>query len=166
VSEQNKAVVRRLVDDVMNSGRLEVLDELYAPRPAAAARTWIAPFRASFPDVNMRVVDLIAEGDKVVGRFLCSGVGSGGQPVAHAAAGLRPGPTSVTVACSRVGFDRLALIRLRPARAVAVTLRARPKGDLRSLGGPSPDLQAWSSVSEARVRFMSSVSRGRPGRCR
>jgi hypothetical protein len=28
VSEQNKAVVRRLVDEVMNAGRLEVLDEI------------------------------------------------------------------------------------------------------------------------------------------
>jgi predicted ester cyclase len=77
MSEQNKAVVRRLVDEVMNSGRLEVLDELYAPRLAAAARAWIAPFRASFPDVRMQVVDLVAEGDKVVGQFLCSGTQPG-----------------------------------------------------------------------------------------
>jgi hypothetical protein len=68
MSEQNKAVVRRLVDEVMNAGRLEVLDELYAPRLAAAAKAWIAPFRVSFPDVSMQVVDLVAEGDKVVGR--------------------------------------------------------------------------------------------------
>jgi len=77
MSEQNKAVVRRLVDEVMNSGRLEILDELYTPRLAATARAWIAPFRASFPDVKMRVVDLVAEGDKVVGRFLCSGTQQG-----------------------------------------------------------------------------------------
>jgi predicted ester cyclase len=77
MSEQNKAVVRRLVDEVMNSGRLEVLDELYTPRLATGARAWIAPFRASFPDVTMQVVDLVAEGDKVVGRFLCSGTQQG-----------------------------------------------------------------------------------------
>src|SRR4029450_1696783 len=39
---------------------------------APAARRWIAPFRASFPDVRMEIVELIAEGDKVVGRFTCS----------------------------------------------------------------------------------------------
>ena len=77
MSEQNKAVVRRLVHEVMNAGRLEVLDELYTPRLAAAARAWIGPFRASFPDVHMQVVDLVAEGDKVVGRFLCSGTQHG-----------------------------------------------------------------------------------------
>jgi len=73
VSEQNKAVVRRLLDEVMNAGRLEVIDELYSPRLAAAAKRWIAPFRESFPDVHMDVVELIAEGDKVVGRFKCAG---------------------------------------------------------------------------------------------
>jgi predicted ester cyclase len=73
MSEQNKAVVRRLVEEVLNAGRLEVIDALYAPALVADAKAWIAPFRASFPDVHMEVVDLIAEGDKVVGRFACSG---------------------------------------------------------------------------------------------
>jgi predicted ester cyclase len=72
VSEQNKATVRRLVEEVLNGGRLEVIDELYAPQLAGAAKRWIAPFRASFPDVHMEIVELIAEGDKVVGRFTCS----------------------------------------------------------------------------------------------
>jgi len=70
--EQNKAVVRRLIDEVMNGGRMEVLDELYAPALARAARRWISPFQASFPDMRMEIVDLIAEGDRVVGRFACS----------------------------------------------------------------------------------------------
>ena len=72
MSAQNKAVVRRLVKEVLNGGRLEVIDELYAPELAAEAREWITPFRASFPDVHMEVIDLIAEGDQVVGRFTCS----------------------------------------------------------------------------------------------
>jgi predicted ester cyclase len=72
VSEQNNATVRRLVEEVLNGGRLESIDELYTPELAPAARRWIAPFRASFPDVHMEIVELIAEGDKVVGRFTCS----------------------------------------------------------------------------------------------
>jgi hypothetical protein len=31
VSEQNKSIVCRLVDEVMNAGRLDVLDEIYSP---------------------------------------------------------------------------------------------------------------------------------------
>ena len=67
-----KSVVRRMIDDVMNCGRLDLIDELYTPRLARGARRWIEPFRASFPDVKMEIVDLIAEGEKVVGRFRCS----------------------------------------------------------------------------------------------
>jgi hypothetical protein len=72
MTEANKTVVRRLVDEVFNGGHLEVVDELYAPELAPAAKRWIAPFRASFPDVHMELVELIAEGDTVVGRFTCS----------------------------------------------------------------------------------------------
>ena len=77
MTEANKAVVRRLVDEVFNGGRLEVIDELYASELAAAAKRWIAPFRASFPDVYMEIVELVAEGDKVVGRFTCSATHQG-----------------------------------------------------------------------------------------
>ena len=57
----------------MNGGRLEVIVELYTPELAADARRWIVPFRASFPDVHMEVVDLVAEGARVAARFTCSG---------------------------------------------------------------------------------------------
>jgi predicted ester cyclase len=71
--EQHKAVVRRLVDEVMNRGDLAARDELYEPRLARAARRWIEPFRAAFPDVRMEIVELVAEGDRAVARFTCSG---------------------------------------------------------------------------------------------
>ena len=74
---RNKETVRRLVDDVLNGGRLDVIDELYAPELADAAREWIAPFLASFPDIRMDIIELIAEGDAVVGRFTCSATHTG-----------------------------------------------------------------------------------------
>jgi predicted ester cyclase len=40
-------------------------------------KAWVAPFRASFPDVQMETVELVAEGDTVVGRFTCSGTHDG-----------------------------------------------------------------------------------------
>ena len=49
-------------------GRLDLIDELYSPEMARGARRWIAPFRESFPDVQMKIV----EGEKVGGRFRCS----------------------------------------------------------------------------------------------
>jgi predicted ester cyclase len=72
-----KGVVRRLIEEVVNAGRLDVIDELYTPEMAAGARRWIAPFLESFPDVQMEIVELIAEDDTVVGRFRCSATNLG-----------------------------------------------------------------------------------------
>ena len=88
MSETNKAVVRRLVEEVFNAGRLEVIDALFAPALVAEARAWIAPFRVSFPDVRMEVIDLIAEDDQVVGRFACSATHLG-EWLGHAPTGRR-----------------------------------------------------------------------------
>jgi predicted ester cyclase len=88
MSEANKAVVTRLVTEVLNGGDLGVIDDLYAPDVAAAARKWITPFRRSFPDVRMEILDLIAERDRVVGRFTCSATQS--QPwLGHPPTGRR-----------------------------------------------------------------------------
>jgi predicted ester cyclase len=72
-----KQVVARMIDEVLNGGQLEVIDEIYAPEMAAAARNWIEPFRVAFPDVRMETVELVAEGERVVGRFRCSGTNLG-----------------------------------------------------------------------------------------
>ncbi len=72
-----KQTVTRLIDEVINGGELDLIDELYAPEMADPARRWIAPFRESFPDVEMEIVELIAEGEKVAGRFRCSGTNLG-----------------------------------------------------------------------------------------
>jgi predicted ester cyclase len=76
-TQDNKTVVQRLIEDVITKGRLDLIDELYAPQMADAARRWIEPFRAAFPDVHMEIVELVAEADKVVGRFRCSGTHRG-----------------------------------------------------------------------------------------
>lgn len=71
-TSENKAVVTRLVNDVINAGRLDLIDELYTATAAPAVRDWIVPFLRSFPDVHMEIIELIAESDKVVGRFTCT----------------------------------------------------------------------------------------------
>jgi predicted ester cyclase len=71
--EANKAVVAQAIARIFNGGDLDAADELYAPDPAADAKAWVAPFRKSFPDVQVTTVALIAEGNTVVGHFHCSG---------------------------------------------------------------------------------------------
>jgi len=103
---QNKQVVRRLVSEVLNGGQLEVIDELYAPRLAGPAKRWIAPFLASFAEVSMVVVELVAEDDKVVGRFTCSGTHTGTW-LDHAPTGRR-----------FVNVDEVYIFRFREGRIV------------------------------------------------
>jgi predicted ester cyclase len=83
-----KAVVRRLVDEVMNGGEFDVLGELCTPAMARRWRRWVEPFLRSFPDMRMEVVQLVAEGDTVVGRFRCSATHAGDWR-GHAPSGRR-----------------------------------------------------------------------------
>ena len=80
--------MRRWVDEVINAGRMEVIDQIFSPAMVTSAKHWIAPFQSPFPDVHMDVVDLIAEDDKVVGQFTCSATHSG-EWLGHAPTGRR-----------------------------------------------------------------------------
>ena len=71
-----KELVHRLVE-IVNSGDLDAIDEIATGDIAESARRWVGPFRQSFPDFRMEVVDVIAEGNKVVGYFKCSGTHEG-----------------------------------------------------------------------------------------
>ncbi|HLK77672.1 MAG TPA: ester cyclase [Streptosporangiaceae bacterium] len=72
-AEQNKLLVRRLVEEAVNPGNLAALDEVARGEFAAAARRWGRPFRGSFPDFQMEIADLVADGEKVAAYFRCSG---------------------------------------------------------------------------------------------
>ena len=86
--EENKALVRRLVQEVVNDCNEEAVDEIAAGEIAQAARGWIGPFRRAFPDFRMEIVDLVAEGEKVTAHFKCSGTHEGDWQ-GHAATGRR-----------------------------------------------------------------------------
>lgn len=68
----NKEKVRRFVEDAVNGSRDELIDELFTSDTAAWVREWFCAFRRSFPDIRMEPIQLVAEGDTVVGRFACS----------------------------------------------------------------------------------------------
>ena len=74
--DHNRALVRHLTD-IVNAGDLTALEEIASGPVAEAARRWIGPFRASFPDFELELVDAIAEPEKVVGYFKCSGTHKG-----------------------------------------------------------------------------------------
>jgi predicted ester cyclase len=65
-------LVARLVE-IVNAGEVDRLEEVASGPVAEAARRWIGPFRESFPDFHMELVDTVAEPDKVAAYFKCSG---------------------------------------------------------------------------------------------
>ena len=82
-TEANKQLVRRLVDEAINPRNPDAIDELATDELSQAARAWASPFRSAFPDFEMVLVDLVAEGDTVVAHFKCSGTHQGewlGEP--------------------------------------------------------------------------------------
>jgi predicted ester cyclase len=75
--EENKALVRRLVDEVINEGDTDAIDEIFAPELAPRMRRLFGSFRSAFPDWREEIVELVAEGDRVAGRFRCYGTHKG-----------------------------------------------------------------------------------------
>jgi ketosteroid isomerase-like protein len=75
-TEQNKAVVRRFIAEVLVGGDVDVADDLLAPnymnRAMGTDRAAFKAFIASSPvfsDRRFDIEDLVAEGDAVVARF-------------------------------------------------------------------------------------------------
>jgi predicted ester cyclase len=77
VSEENKAMVRRMVEGINAGVEEATVDELFAPRAARRVKRLFAEFRTAFPDWQEEIVQLVAEGDAVAGRFRCSGTHRG-----------------------------------------------------------------------------------------
>ena len=67
MSEENEAMVRRLVETI-NAGKEDAtVEQLFAPMAARRVKRLSAEFRSAFPNWHEEVVDTVA------GRFRCSG---------------------------------------------------------------------------------------------
>lgn len=87
--EENKALVRRYIEEVYNKGNVAAIDELLTPdfvhhslppevgRDRESYKQFASMHRAAFPDFRLKVEDMVAEGDKVVLRFNWSGTHKG-----------------------------------------------------------------------------------------
>jgi steroid delta-isomerase-like uncharacterized protein len=117
---ENKALLQRWFDEVWNKGRAEAIDELLAvdgiahglsddPAKPLTGPTGFKPFyeafRGAFPNIEVVVEDMIAEGDRVVAR--CSVRGK------HVGDHLGFAATNAPVA-----FDGIAIVRIRDGKIV------------------------------------------------
>ena len=87
-TEENKAKARRIIEEAVNKGNLAVVDEIMAPnyvyhRPTGdvkgpeGIKQFFTMLRTAFPDVNVTIEDMVAEGDMVAYRFMLKGTFKG-----------------------------------------------------------------------------------------
>ena len=83
----NKAIVRRYLEEVFNQGRHDLVEEFLADdfdlhfsglAPGLeAVKEWYGAMTTAFPDGQLSIDDLIAEGDRVVVRTTLNGTQQG-----------------------------------------------------------------------------------------
>ena len=111
-TEKNKAIHRRLFEDVWSQGKLYLIDELFITdlvdhipgvpdiHGTEELKEYISIQRTVFPDIKFTIEDQIAEGDKLVTRWIFTGTHKGelmGIP-----------PTGVQATVTGISFSRIA----------------------------------------------------------
>jgi steroid delta-isomerase-like uncharacterized protein len=89
-TEENKAIVRRVNDEVWSEGHLDVIGELIADNFVATVvgapeqirgpqgfREFVVTYRKAFPDLRISIDEQLAEGETVVTRWTATGTNEG-----------------------------------------------------------------------------------------
>jgi predicted ester cyclase len=115
-TEENKALIRRFVEEIFNQRNVDAIDRYLAdtyvdhvvppgfPPTRAGFKQLISMFLTAFPDFHYTLEDEIAEGDKVVSRLTARGTQQGefmGMP-----------PTGKQAAWTEIHIGRLAAGKL------------------------------------------------------
>jgi predicted ester cyclase len=87
-TEQNQAAFRRVIAEAFNKGNYNVLPDLFIPdfiehqfglHPTIEGMQADIQFlRTAFPDFNLTIEDMVADGDNVWARMTARGTNSGG----------------------------------------------------------------------------------------
>jgi len=134
--EENKALVRRFSEEVWGKGNVDVVYDIFEadyvrhdlrpgnPLPGPEGQKRIAlDFRAAFPDVQMSVDLVVAEGDMVVMRWTAEGT--------HTGAWGKIPPTG-----KRAAFSGVNIFRIRDGKVVELWNHRDDLGLIQQLGAP------------------------------
>lgn len=91
MTDQNKTLARRGIEEVFNHGKYEVIHELVATSAVfhdasvpggrfegpAGFKQFAETYRNAYPDIKLAIQDQIAEGEKVVTRWTATGTQKG-----------------------------------------------------------------------------------------
>ena len=136
-AQENKALIRRFTEQVLNGHDLAACDDIVAPdfreldsftgqeQGREGLKQVLAQMRAAFPDIHWTVAEQVAEGDTVVTRFVWTGTHRGeffGVPA-----------TGRPVRVPGVVIDRIAGGRMQDSRILMNAL-----GLMQQLGAVPP----------------------------
>ncbi len=88
MSEENKALVRRYIEEALGKGNLSIIEEIFAADAVSHTpngdligpenlKEPVIMRRNAFPDLTVTIDDQVAEGDRVVTRLTFSGTHKG-----------------------------------------------------------------------------------------
>lgn len=138
-TEANKALARRVMEQVWNQGNMAAVDELFTPTAVIHGRTaaediqgadgfkqYVTQLRTTFPDLRLAIQDQIAEGDKVANRFTMHGTQKGG---------LRLGPSSSLPPTGKeVSLTGIVINRIQDGKITETWVNVDQLGLLEQLG--------------------------------
>ena len=125
-TEENKAHIQRFIDEVLSRGNLAACDDLVAPdfieldplpgqeQGREGLKQVLAGMRQGFPDMHWSIEEQIAEGDKVITRFVWRGT--------HQGEFLGVPATGRQVRVPGVVIDRIVEGRMKESRILMDTL--------------------------------------------
>ena len=130
-AEENKALARRVIEEMFNKGNLDVAEELIAPdyvdhdpampediRGPEGFKEYVSAYRSAFSDLHIEIEAQIAEGDLVATRWTGTGTHDG-ELAGIPATGNRvtlPGMEIVRISDGKLvegweGYDSMTLMR-------------------------------------------------------
>ena len=162
-TDDNKALVRRGIEECLNKGNLSVADEIFAPdfvfhtpaqpepfRGPAGFKQYVSTIRTAFPDIHFTVADMFAEGDRVGARWSAT-LTHRGEFFGIPPTGNRAVLTGIHVYHVRAGhiveeWQELSALRLMQDLGVLPPVEKMPRPVLRvlmalqrlTMGKPSP----------------------------
>ena len=136
-TEENKATIRRFVEEVQSKHNVDLMDELFSPafydhgrlsttHTLAEAKQFFTIWFAAFPDLRAEIHDQVAEGDKVVTRKTFHGTHHGEF-------------MGIPASGKEVAFDVIDIFRIVDGRIAEHWFEADMMGLMQQLGAlPTP----------------------------
>ena len=111
-TEENKALIRRYLDETWNKGNVAVLDEVCAQDCFADSggtlpqvKEYVLEFRKAVPDFRLHMDEMIAEGDTVATRWRWTGTNA--EPASNPKLGQMP-PVGKAFSVAGITFNHVA----------------------------------------------------------